>query len=51
MLNNVGYIPDSPAYDLGRYQVWTGFDSLVARGAGEMILDQAVQMLHSLSDA
>jgi len=49
--DNVGYTPDSPAYDLGGYQVWTGFHSLVARGTGEMIVDQAVQLLSSLRGA
>lgn len=44
----VGYIPDAPAYDLGGYQVWTGLHSWVARGAGEQIVDEVVEMLDRL---
>ncbi len=44
----IGYIPDSEAYDLGGYQVWTGFHSFVARGTGEMIVDEAVKLLEEL---
>jgi len=44
----IGYIPDERAFDLGGYQVWTGFHSFVDRGTGESIVNQAVQMLHEL---
>ena len=44
----IGYIPDAPAYDLGGYQVWTGLHSWVARGTGEQIVDEAVEMLDRL---
>lgn len=44
----VGYIPDEEAYDLGGYQVWTGLHSYVARGTGEQIVEEAVQLLHEL---
>ncbi len=44
----IGYIPDSEAYELGGYQVWTGLHSFVARGTGEMIVDEAVKLLEEL---
>ncbi|MBO3842727.1 MAG: hypothetical protein FGF48_10000 [Candidatus Brockarchaeota archaeon] len=44
----IGYIPDRQAYDLGGYQVWTGFHSYIERGAGEAMVEEAVQMLCNL---
>jgi hypothetical protein len=44
----IGYIPDNKAYDLGGYQVWTGFHSLVERGTGEKIVDEAIRILEEL---
>jgi len=44
----IGYIPDNKAYDLGGYQVWTGFHSFVARGTGEAIVNNSVQLLEQL---
>jgi hypothetical protein len=44
----IGYIPDKEAYDLGGYQLWTGFHSFVEKGTGEIIVEQATQMLSEL---
>lgn len=44
----IGYVPDDDAYDLGGYQVWTGLHSWVARGTGERIVDEAIEMLEEL---
>jgi hypothetical protein len=44
----IGYIPDARAFELGGYQVWTGFHSLVAKGTGEAIVDATVEMLEEL---
>jgi neutral ceramidase len=44
----IGYIPDEEGYSLGGYQVWTGFHSLVEKGTGEAIVNEAVQILTSL---
>lgn len=44
----IGYVPDDRGYDLGGYQVWTGFHSLVARGTGESIVREVVDLLHRL---
>jgi hypothetical protein len=44
----IGYIPDDAAYDLGGYQVWTGFHSLVERGTGERLVAEAVRLLEEL---
>jgi neutral ceramidase len=44
----IGYIPDNKAYDLGGYQLWTGFHSFVASGTGEAIVDDAVRLLEEL---
>jgi hypothetical protein len=44
----VGYIPDARAFDKGGYQVWTGLHSYLARGSGEIIVDEAVGLLDSL---
>ena len=47
----IGYIGDSEAYDLGGYQLWTGFHSYVERGTGERIVELAVEMLDELKAA
>jgi hypothetical protein len=44
----IGYIPDATAYELGGYQVWTGFQSHVAKGTGENIVDATIEMLEEL---
>jgi hypothetical protein len=44
----VGYIPDARAFDRGGYQVWTGLHSYLARGSGEIIVDEAVGLLNEL---
>lgn len=44
----VGYIPDALGYDRGGYQVWTGLHSFLARGSGEIIVDEAVRLLNEL---
>jgi hypothetical protein len=44
----IGYIPDEEAFNLGGYQVWTGFHSFVAQGTGEAIVEEAVQLLSDL---
>jgi neutral ceramidase len=40
----IGYIPDKQAFDLGGYQTWTGFHSLVERGTGEAIVEKTVRV-------
>ncbi len=45
----IGYIPDATAYELGGYQTWTGFHSLVEKGTGEMIAGVAVELLNELN--
>ena len=44
----IGYIPDKEAFDLGGYQVWTGYHSYVERGTGEAIAERAIRMLYNL---
>ena len=44
----IGYIPDKQAYDMGGYQVWTGFHSLVERGTGEAIVAEAIRILEEI---
>ena len=46
-----GYIPDRTGYELGGYQVWTGFHSYVEKGTGERIADLAVELLGQLAEA
>ena len=46
----VGYVPDDEAYDLGGYQVWTGLHSYVARGTGEQMVAQVLEMLAELRE-
>lgn len=41
----IGYIPDKQAYELGGYQVWTGFHSYVEKGTGEMLVEETIKML------
>jgi hypothetical protein len=45
----VGYIPDEAGFDLGGYQVWTGFHSLVERGTGERFVATAVELLEEIA--
>ncbi len=45
----IGYLPDREAHMLGGYQVWTGFHGYAEPGAGERIVDQAVNMLRELA--
>ena len=44
----IGYIPDQEAFNLGGYQVWTGFHSFVEKGTGEALVEKAVQLLSDL---
>jgi hypothetical protein len=44
----VGYIPDRRGFDRGGYQVWTGLHSFLERGTGELIVDEAVELLNRL---
>lgn len=44
----VGYIPDAKAYELGGYQTWTGLHSYLARGSGEKIVAEAVDLLKEI---
>ena len=44
----IGYVPDKEAFELGGYQIWTGFHSFVAKGTGEMMVKEAVQLLSEL---
>lgn len=44
----IGYIPDKEAYDLGGYQLWTGFHSFVERGTGEAIVAETIRILEEL---
>ncbi|MBI4604987.1 MAG: hypothetical protein HY721_23750 [Planctomycetes bacterium] len=46
----IGYVPDERAYELGGYQVWTGFHSFVEKGTGERIADVAVELLKKLEE-
>jgi len=47
----IGYIPDEEGFDLGGYQVWTGFHSFVERGTGEKIVNEAVRLLSRLRES
>ncbi len=44
----IGYVPDREAYQLGGYQVWTGFHSFSEQGTGERMVDTALEMLQEL---
>lgn len=44
----VGYIPDAKSFDMGGYQVWTGLHSFLEKGAGEKIVETAVELLDEL---
>lgn len=44
----VGYIPDAKAYELGGYQTWTGLHSYLAKGSGEKIVAEAVDLLKEI---
>ncbi|MCS7237333.1 MAG: hypothetical protein NZ899_03580 [Thermoguttaceae bacterium] len=45
----IGYVPDLEGFDLGGYQVWTGFHSYVERGTGERLVDEVVSLLNQLA--
>jgi hypothetical protein len=44
----VGYIPDRVGFDRGGYQVWMGLHSFLEGGSGEIIVDEAVDLLQGL---
>lgn len=44
----IGYIPDLEGMELGGYQCWTGFHSIVEPGTGERIVEEAVAMLQEI---
>ena len=46
--DHIGYIPDNKGFELGGYQLWSGWISFVAKGTGEAIVDRAVQLLSEL---
>jgi hypothetical protein len=47
----VGYIPDQAGFDRGGYQVWMGLHSYLERGSGELIVNEAVDLLKRVHDA
>jgi len=46
----IGYVPDAEAFELGGYQVWTGFHSYVAKGTGEEMVEAVVALLEELAE-
>jgi hypothetical protein len=44
----IGYLPDAKGFDLGGYQIWTGFQSYAARETGEDIADAVVELLEEM---
>ena len=48
--DELGYIPDEEGYGFGGYQVWTGLHSVLPKGAGERMVDEALAMLDELHD-
>ncbi|MCS7225051.1 MAG: hypothetical protein NZ959_10940 [Armatimonadetes bacterium] len=46
----IGYLPDEEGFDLGGYQVWTGFHSFVEKGTGERMVAEAVRLLEELAN-
>lgn len=46
--DHIGYIPDKSAYQLGGYQIWTGYHSLIEKGTGELIVEKALDLLNKL---
>jgi len=45
----IGYVPDAEAFELGGYQVWTGFHSYVAKGTGEQLVEEVIALLKDLA--
>ncbi len=43
--DSIGYVPDSGAWELGGYQLWTGFHSLLAEGTGERMVEAVLELL------
>jgi neutral ceramidase len=46
--DHIGYIPDKKGFELGGYQLWSGWISFVSKGTGEAIVDRATQILSEL---
>ena len=44
----IGYVADRQAYDLGGYQVWTGYHCFAAPGTGETIVEESLNLLSEL---
>jgi hypothetical protein len=45
----IGYIPNREAYQLGGYQVWTGYHSYAEAGTGERMVDETLALLKNLN--
>jgi hypothetical protein len=46
--DTVGYVGNADAYRLGGYQLWMGHHSWTERGTGELIAEEAVELLNEL---
>ncbi len=46
--DTIGYIGDRDSYELGGYQLWAGLHSPSAPGAGEAMVEQALEMLREI---
>lgn len=49
--DHIGYIPDKDAYELGGYQIWTGYHSIVENGTGELIVEKTLGVLNKLKNS
>lgn len=48
--DEVGYIPDRQAYELGGYQVWPGAHSVLEEGTGEAMVEAVLELLDEALD-
>jgi hypothetical protein len=47
--DQIGYLPDRKAHELGGYQTWMGRHSYAEVGTGERMADTAVALLNELA--
>jgi len=49
--DQIGYLPDKKGFELGGYQLWSGRNSHVAKGTGEKLVDEALNLLRDIYES
>ena len=49
--DHIGYISDKDSFQLGGYQIWTGYHSLVEKGTGESMVESILSLLNKMKSS